>query len=107
MPNVFSHPYQLDESISDFLVLGGIFHLYSNFKRHFFKQTVENAESHKMDARLIWVNFWHAIKTEPVPVGILVTSIFELDHSPYTMQSLYNTPHYNTDLDITRSYYSS
>ena len=52
---------------------GGIFYFYSNFKRNFCKQTVENLircrvlrhliwflhclpMSHKKDARLIWVN---------------------------------------------------
>ena len=65
MPNVFSHPYQLDESISNFWLLGGIFYFNSNFKRHFCKQTVKNLMSdlvlhclpvsHKKDATLIWV----------------------------------------------------
>ena len=38
MPNVFSQPYQLDESISNLKQLGGIFHYYSNFKRNFCTQ---------------------------------------------------------------------
>ena len=42
MANVFSHRYQLDESITNLGLLGGIFHFYSNFKRNFCKQTVEN-----------------------------------------------------------------
>ena len=71
MPNVFSHPYQVDESISNFRVVGGILHFYS-FKRNFCKQTVENPirrrvlrrfiwfctvlpMSHKKECRLIWV----------------------------------------------------
>ena len=49
-------------------LLGGIYQLYSNFKRRFNKQTEENLirrsdlvlhclpMSHKQDARLIWVN---------------------------------------------------
>ena len=42
---------------------GGIFHLYSNFKRNFCKQTVENLVlhclpmSHRKDAKRIWVKF--------------------------------------------------
>ena len=72
MPNKFSRPYQLDESISNFRVVGWYFHFYSNFKRNFCKQTVENLiRRHvlrcliwfctvcrcptKKDARLIWV----------------------------------------------------
>ena len=42
MPNVFSHPYQLDQSISNFWVVGFFFNFYSKFKRNFCKQTVEN-----------------------------------------------------------------
>ena len=34
MSNVFSHSYQLDESISNFRVVGGIFQFYSNFNRN-------------------------------------------------------------------------
>ena len=40
MPNVFSHPYQLDETISNIRVAGWYF--YSNFKKYFCKRTVEN-----------------------------------------------------------------
>ena len=40
MPNVFSHPYHLGESISNFRVVGWYFS-FSNFKGHFCKQTVE------------------------------------------------------------------
>ena len=42
MPNVFSHLYQLDESVSNFRVVGWYFSFYSNFKRKFCKQTLEN-----------------------------------------------------------------
>ena len=67
MPNVFSHPYQLDESISHFRVVGWYFSFYSNFRRNFCKQTLENLirrqmvlhcspMSHKKDTSLIWVN---------------------------------------------------
>ena len=35
MSNVFSHPYQLVESIFNFKAIGRIFHFYSNFKRKF------------------------------------------------------------------------
>ena len=67
MPNVFSQSYQLHQSISVIRVVG-IFRFYSNFKRNFCKQTVENLivafdlvlhclpMSHKEDARLVWVN---------------------------------------------------
>ena len=41
MPNVFCHSYQLDKSISNFRVVGWYFS-FSNFKRNFCKQTVEN-----------------------------------------------------------------
>ena len=42
MPNVFFHLYQLDDSVSNFRVVGWYFSFYSNFKRNFCKQTVEN-----------------------------------------------------------------
>ena len=57
MSNVFSHLYQLDESISNFRVVGWhFFHFYSNFKRNLCKQTVENClpMSNKKDAMRIW-----------------------------------------------------
>ena len=41
MPNVFSHPYQLDESISNLGLLGGIFHFYSYYKRNLFANSGE------------------------------------------------------------------
>ena len=80
MQNVFPRPYQLDESISNwtspFPILGlldGI-QFYSNFKRNYCKQTVENLirrrilhclpMSNKKDARLIWVN------------GVPITNLF-------------------------------
>ena len=40
MLNVFSHPYQLDESISNFRVVGWYFSF--KFKRNFYKPTMEN-----------------------------------------------------------------
>ena len=62
MPNVFPHPYQIDESISNFGLLGGIFHFYSNFKRNFqlFKTCVCSgfalfADVPQEDARLVLV----------------------------------------------------
>ena len=51
MPNVFSHPYQLDESIYNFRFLGGII---SNFKRNFCKQTVESLIRRRVLRRLVW-----------------------------------------------------
>ena len=42
MPNVFSHPYKLDESISNFRVVGWYFSFLFKFKRNFCKQAVEN-----------------------------------------------------------------
>ena len=42
MANVFSHPYQLGESISNLRVVRWYFSFYSNFKRNYSKQTVEN-----------------------------------------------------------------
>ena len=33
MPNGIPHPYLLDDSISNFRVVGGIFHFHSNFKK--------------------------------------------------------------------------
>ena len=54
IPNLFSHPYQLDESISNLGLLGGIFHFYLNFKRNFCKQIVENLIRPHVLQRLIW-----------------------------------------------------
>ena len=54
MPNGVSHCYELDESISNFRVVGGIFHFNSNFKRNFCKQTVENLIRRRILRRLIW-----------------------------------------------------
>ena len=42
MPNVFSHHYQLDESIT---VVGGIFHFYSIVERNFCKKQQSKATS--------------------------------------------------------------
>ena len=68
MPNGIFHCYELDESISNFRVVGWYFSLLSNFKRNSCKQTVENLVrrrtlwrlhcllmSHKKGAMLIWV----------------------------------------------------
>ena len=56
MPNVFSHHYQFGESISNlrvgWLVVFLLF--YSNFKRQFCKQTVENLIRRRVLWRLIW-----------------------------------------------------
>ena len=69
--NGIFHSYQLDQFISVLRIVENIFHLYSNFDRTFWKQTVETLIgcrrmsdlglhclpfSHKKDARLIWVN---------------------------------------------------
>ena len=54
MPNVLSHPYQSDDSISNLGLLGGIFHFYSNFKRNVYKQTVESLIRRRVLRRLIW-----------------------------------------------------
>ena len=51
MPNKFSRSYQLDKSISNFGVVGWYFSFFfSNFKKCFCKQTVENL----ILRRLIW-----------------------------------------------------
>ena len=71
MPNVFSHPYQLDESISNFRVVGWYFSFLFKFKKILFANSGETDQtpryaasdlvlhclpmSHKKDARLIWV----------------------------------------------------
>ena len=71
MLNRFSHHHQLDEFISNFGVVGGIFHFYSYCNRTLCKQTLDTlikrlpAASdlglqclhmfHKKDARLILV----------------------------------------------------
>ena len=54
MPNVFSPPYQLDESISNFRVVGWYFSFLLNFKRNFCKQTVDNLIRRCIMQRLIW-----------------------------------------------------
>ena len=72
MPNVFSHPYQLDESISNFRVVGWLFSFLFRFKRkRMFANSGEPDQTPrfaapyhvlqcllmfpKKDARLIWV----------------------------------------------------
>ena len=66
----------MDESISILGLVGGIFPFYSNFKRNFCKQTVENLIrrrilfalfADKKDSRLIWVN---CVKGYPFPSNI-------------------------------------
>ena len=54
MLNVFSHPYQLDESISNFSVIGWYFSVLLKFIRNFCKQTVENLIRRRVLRRLIW-----------------------------------------------------
>ena len=55
MPNVFSHPYQLDVSISNFeFFCFFLFFFYSIFERNFYKQTVENLIRRRVLRRLIW-----------------------------------------------------
>ena len=53
MSNVFSHPYQLDESIFNCRILGGIF-LFLKFKRHFCKQKGKNPIRLRVLRRLFW-----------------------------------------------------
>ena len=81
MPNGIPHCYELDESISNFRVVGGIFLFFIQTKRNFCKQTVENLirrhipasdlglhflpMSHKKDARIIWVNIISEKDQEP------------------------------------------
>ena len=55
MPNVFSNPYQLDESISNFRVVGWYFSFYSKFMRNIFLQTVGNPIRRRKTRRLIWL----------------------------------------------------
>ena len=50
MPNVFSHPYQLDESFSNFRVVGWYFLFLFKFQ----KQKVENLIRRRVLRRLIW-----------------------------------------------------
>ena len=78
-PNGISFAYQLNEFISNLGLLGGIFHVYSNFKRNFGKNIMDNlirrrvlrrliwvctvlSMPHKKDARLIWVNTLHYVQ---------------------------------------------
>ena len=49
MSNVFSHPYQLDDSISNFRVV-----VYSKFKRNLCSHTVENLIGRRVLRYLIW-----------------------------------------------------
>ena len=54
MQNVCSHPYQLDESISNFRVVGWYFSFfYSNYKRNCCQQTVENLIRRRVLRRLV------------------------------------------------------
>ena len=72
MPNVFSQPYQLNEFISNFRVVGGIFAFLFSFKNIILSTNCEEPDqtsrfatsdlvlqclpmSHKNDAWLIWV----------------------------------------------------
>ena len=54
IPNVFSPPYQFDNAISIFMVVGWYFHFYSNFKRNVCKQAVENLIRRRVLRRLVW-----------------------------------------------------
>ena len=53
---MYSHPYQLDESVSNPRVVGGCFVLFKFKKKNFWKQTVENPIRRRVLRRLIW--FW-------------------------------------------------
>ena len=65
MPNVFPHPYQLNESIKNFRVVGWYFSFLFNFKKKFLYANSGKPDqtphvhclpmSHKKDARLIWI----------------------------------------------------
>ena len=72
MPNLFSHPFQMDESISNLRVVGWYFSFLFKFKKKFLQATSREPDqmpsivasdlvlhclpmSHKKDARLIWV----------------------------------------------------
>ena len=52
--NEISLYYELDQSLSVLRMLGGIFHLYSNFDRNFCKQPVETLIRRRVLLRLIW-----------------------------------------------------
>ena len=52
--NVFSHPYQLDKSVSVLRVVGWYFSFYSNFKGNFCKQTVKILIRRHILQCLIW-----------------------------------------------------
>ena len=54
MLNVFSYPYQLDESISVFRLLDCSFHFYSNLIENALKQTLETLIRRRVLRRLIW-----------------------------------------------------
>ena len=75
MPNVFSNPYQLDESISNFRVVWWYFSfLFKNYKKHLFANSGQSdltprfaasdlviyclPMSHKKDASFKWVKVW-------------------------------------------------
>ena len=53
-PYEISQSYQSDQSISVLRGDEGNFHLYSNFKRNFCKQTAENLIRRRVLRRLIW-----------------------------------------------------
>ena len=55
LPNGLFHPYQLDESISNFRVSGLLFHLCLIFNRNSCKQTVKTLIRRRVLRRLIWV----------------------------------------------------
>ena len=82
MSNVFSHPYKLDESNSNFRVVRWYFSLLFIFEKYFCLHTVENLirsrvfaasdlvlhclpTSNKKDARLIWVNKFATLFSNP------------------------------------------
>ena len=64
MLNVFSHPYQLEESISNFSVVGWYLSFVFNFQKKLLYANSGDPDlgmhclhmSHKKDARLIWVS---------------------------------------------------
>ena len=54
-PNGISHFFQLEKSISNLRLLGGLFILFSNFNRRICKRTVKFLIRHRVMRCLIWI----------------------------------------------------
>ena len=112
MPNVFSHPYQLDESISNFRVVGWYdSFLFKFYKKLLFANSGEPHKtphfaasdlvlhclpmSHKKNARLIWVKITiiliHNITTFCLYIYLTAkeTHIFNIHFIPETLIKFY------------------